>query len=264
MRITNSKNQVLMCFASIFIMLLGYGCGDQENGYPIDVVDENGQVVDNAGYALESVEPSEADRAIGSGDAAAQKNCSTLCECGRIWHPCNFEPNCEYYCNKVDGESLQSQEEVNRNQSGSCGTDSTLRDDNEDSAQPDRETNRTETRNRKRGSVKRWLAKRVKKLGPVRIQQIDVDSPFRLIRTRSAGTRASNQRDEQGERRDSDADRGVRGADSTYTICPDLTTICGPHAPGEPDTSCCPEEDNHEIARADETRDRDSNAGNNR
>lgn len=245
MQVTASNAYLLKTLTSIILLFACFGCGEHEFADPVNVVDQEGYVVDTVGYALESSEAPQSSRAIGEGDYA-RRQCSTLCECGRIWHPCNFSPSCEYYCDKVDGASLQSHDDVCRAQRSTCGTEAAV--DDTDTAQS-RGNNRTTASKKKRTRVQQWLAKRANRVEPSRIIEIDSDTPFRLIRTSRPAQRVSGEDDTR-----TDADEMTRSAFDDYTICPDLTTICGPHAHGEPDTSCCPEDEAGEVEREDEDR----------
>jgi hypothetical protein len=248
----------LKTLTSIILLFACFACGEHEFADPVNVVDQDGDVVDTVGYALESSEATQSDRAMSQGDSASGRQCSTLCECGRIWHPCNFIPSCEYYCGKVDGESLQSHDDVRRAQGSTCGTDSNIDIHDIDTAQSN-DDNRSAAGKRKRGNIKQWFVKKANRVEPSRIVQIDSDTPFRLIRTSRTAQRVSGENETR-----TDADEITRSAYDDYTICPDLTTICGPHAHGEPDTSCCPEELAHDVERANDTREGDPRAASNR
>ena len=128
MQVTASNSYLLKTLTSIILLFTCLACGEHEFGDPVNVVDQEGYVVDTVGYALESSEAPQSSRAIGEGDYA-RRQCSTLCECGRIWHPCNFIPSCGYYCDNVDGVSLQSHDD------STCDTDSNTGNTDIDTAQ---------------------------------------------------------------------------------------------------------------------------------
>lgn len=257
MQVIASNTYLLKTLTSIFLLFACFACGEHEFADPVHVVDQDGYVVDTVGYALESSEATKSNRAIGEGDYE-RRQCSTLCECGRIWHPCSFIPFCGYYCDKIDGESLQSHDDVSRGQRSTCDTDSNIGNTDLDIAQS-HDNNRFADGKSKRGNVKQWLPKKANRVKPSRIVQIESDTPFRLIRTSRSAQRVRGEDEAR-----TDADEMTRSAFDDYTICPDLTTICGPHASGEPDTSCCPEALAHDVERANAPREGRPRAASNR
>ena len=91
---------------TLFILLL-VGCAIQ----PGDAFDADGEftgtVSESMTYALESV-GNEIDR-----EGEYCHNCSTLCECGRIYHPGGWTINCEYWCAQANDNTKSSCEGAN-------------------------------------------------------------------------------------------------------------------------------------------------------
>lgn len=83
---------------TLFILML-VGCVVQ----PGDAFDADGEfagtVSESMTYALEPV-GNEMDR-----EGEYCHNCSTLCECGRIYHPGGWTINCEYWCAKASDDT---------------------------------------------------------------------------------------------------------------------------------------------------------------
>jgi hypothetical protein len=68
-----------------------------------------GEQVDGYGELVGVVEQSLGARGaeeINDGDdrVAGRPLCSTLCDCGRIWHSCGWTINCDYWCGLIEDE----------------------------------------------------------------------------------------------------------------------------------------------------------------
>ena len=86
-------------------------------------VDATGNVVGELNQSLER-QPEDANEVGRAGAADAEgRKCSTLCDCGRIWHSCAWTINCDYWCGKVDekdGEAGNCGNDENRERANEC------------------------------------------------------------------------------------------------------------------------------------------------
>jgi len=83
----------LVGFFAIFGLIGLIGCGvEGESGEYVGTVEQN----------LGARGAQEVDD--GDDRAADGKVCSTICECGRIWHTCGLIINCDYWCGKLEDE----------------------------------------------------------------------------------------------------------------------------------------------------------------
>ncbi|MGC6418608.1 MAG: hypothetical protein ACON3Z_15905 [Bradymonadia bacterium] len=84
---------------SLLIWVFAAGCAVE----PGDTFDETGEYM---GTVLETSEGAIRTRDNAAVDREGEycHNCSTLCECGRIWHPAGWTINCDYWCAKIDGK----------------------------------------------------------------------------------------------------------------------------------------------------------------
>jgi hypothetical protein len=79
------------------VILCLVGCGVEG-----EYVDASGEVIGVVQQSLAGQRDSEAND--GGDRAAGGRLCSTLCECGRIWHQCGWTINCDYWCPRAEDQ----------------------------------------------------------------------------------------------------------------------------------------------------------------